>query len=125
MNKPQQCTHFQRLNNTIKPHRLTFQYQTYSMYGPPAEPGAKAVIRDSDESVGLIPRAIKEIFDRLLASRDIIDFSVYCSFVQVYNENLFDMLRYVTVCSWVTIFRRSNRHLCIGVGILLWPLLWR
>jgi hypothetical protein len=95
------------------------------MYGPPAEPGAKAVIRDSDESVGLIPRAIKEIFDRLLASKDIIDFSVYCSFVQVYNENLFDMLRYITVCSSVTIFRRSNRHLCIGVGILLWPLLWR
>lgn len=80
---------------TILNFTCTYYYQTYSMYGPPAEPGAKAVIRDSDVSVGLIPRAINEIFDRLLASRDIIDFSVYCSFVQVYNENLFDMLRYV------------------------------
>ena len=99
------------------------------MYGPPAEPGAKAVIRDSDESVGLIPRAIKEIFDRLLASnRDIIDFSVYCSFVQVYNENLFDMLRYVAEVAFLGCYHTStheNQSCASPTGILPWPLRWR
>lgn len=63
------------------------------MYGPPAAPGAKAVLRDSEDSVGLIPRAVSEIFEKVSANKDILSFSVYCSFVQVYNENLYDMLR--------------------------------
>ena len=63
------------------------------MYGPPVEAGAKAVLRDSDETVGLIPRAIGEIFHQLSNNTSILNYSIYCSFVQIYNENLFDMLR--------------------------------
>jgi hypothetical protein len=44
--------------------------------------------------MGLIPRAIEEIFD-LVHRRELADFQVHCSFVQIYNENLYDMLRYV------------------------------
>lgn len=79
------------------------------MYGPPVTEQAAAVLattnlhhapsssatRDAD-MVGLIPRAINEIFQMVsVPSPDIIQLSVYCSFVQIYNENLFDMLRCV------------------------------
>ncbi len=66
------------------------------MYGPPnsSTSSGQAGLRDS-EFMGLIPRAVNEIFDHLGSSarRETIDFKVYCSFVQIYNENLFDMLR--------------------------------
>eukprot|EP01034_Spumella_vulgaris_P022428 gene22428-28553_t len=65
------------------------------MYGPPnsSTSGGKAGLRDA-EFMGLIPRAVNEIFDLNARSRgETIDFKVYCSFVQIYNENLFDMLR--------------------------------
>lgn len=42
--------------------------------------------------MGLIPRAVDEIFE-LVNNRSITDFQVHCSFVQIYNENLYDMLR--------------------------------
>jgi hypothetical protein len=61
------------------------------MYGPPASVSSKGEREAS--SMGLIPRAIFEIFE-LAEKEEIIDYSVYCSFVQIYNENLFDMLRF-------------------------------
>ena len=63
------------------------------MYGPPNYNGVgKSFSRDNTEFLGLIPRAVSEIFE-MTKNKEIIDFSVYCSFVQIYNENLFDMLR--------------------------------
>lgn len=62
------------------------------MYGPPNYNGTgKSFARDT-EFLGLIPRAVNEIFE-IAKNKEIIEFSVYCSFVQIYNENLFDMLR--------------------------------
>ena len=65
------------------------------MYGPPnyaqLSSNGKAAPRDGD-MMGLIPRAVEEIFE-LVNNRSITDFQVHCSFVQIYNENLFDMLR--------------------------------
>jgi hypothetical protein len=75
------------------------------MYGPAnyaatASMGTSNVLTDGQnkpqqrnaEAMGLIPRAIDEIFE-LVNKRNITDFQVHCSFVQIYNENLFDMLR--------------------------------
>lgn len=42
--------------------------------------------------MGLIPRAIEEIF-QMVDDKKITEFQVHCSFVQIYNENLYDMLR--------------------------------
>ncbi len=66
------------------------------MYGPPNYAGTNKAVPRETEFLGLIPRAVNEIFE-ISKSKDILDFSVYCSFVQIYNENLFDMLRSVTV----------------------------
>ena len=64
------------------------------MYGPPNftsphNPGH--VGRDIDQ-LGVIPRAIHHLFEQAKAP-GILDFQVHCSFVQIYNENLYDMLR--------------------------------
>ena len=61
------------------------------MYGPPADYNNNSSYRDND-NMGLIPRAVNEIFE-LANSKEIIEYSIYCSFVQIYNENLYDMLR--------------------------------
>jgi hypothetical protein len=43
---------------------------------------------------GVIPRAIAGIFE-LSSSMEVLSLSVHCSFLQIYNEQLFDMLRYL------------------------------
>jgi hypothetical protein len=66
------------------------------MYGPAAEIDGNGRVshRSAGDSslVGVIPRAIQEIFD-LGQQKHVISFNVYCSFVQIYNEGLYDMLR--------------------------------
>jgi hypothetical protein len=46
---------------------------------------------ESDENfAGLIPRSIHHMFSRLYAGRKNV--SIYCSFLQMYNEKLIDLL---------------------------------
>eukprot|EP01031_Cornospumella_fuschlensis_P027528 gene27527-33250_t len=77
------------INATIFAYGQTGSGKTHSMYGPPNYINAHA--RETDQ-LGVIPRAINHIFE-LSKSAAIQDFTVHCSFVQLYNENLYDMLR--------------------------------
>jgi hypothetical protein len=79
------------------------------MYGPPTENGNRSLYNSTDTtttpidsiedststSIGLIPRTVQEIFKLAKLKTSILDFTVHCSFVQIYNENLYDMLRYL------------------------------
>ena len=90
-------------NSTIFAYGQTGSGKTHSMYGPPLTDARY----NNDEFIGLIPRAITEIFnmvESMSANNNnnnnnnsdepvVIQCAVYCSFVQIYNENLFDMLR--------------------------------
>ena len=83
-------------NSTIFAYGQTGSGKTHTMFGPPNDVGNNDMNRSkslsSTNMKGLIPRAIEEIFS-MSAQKQVISQSVYCSFVQIYNENLFDMLR--------------------------------
>jgi hypothetical protein len=81
-----------RYVNVRKRQIIVCNWQTYSMYGPPTPTGSR--VPQDFSVVGVIPRAITEIFD-LAQQASCIQLSVYCSCVQIYNENLYDMLRLV------------------------------
>jgi kinesin family protein 3/17 len=94
-NTVQSCTEsvLDGFNSTIFAYGQTGSGKTYSMYGPNIGIDSRAQgLGSQPENAGLIPRAISEIFE-LAKRKDTIQLSVYCSFVQIYNENLFDMLR--------------------------------
>ena len=46
---------------------------------------------NSSSERGIIPRCITDLFNKI--RQDEIGVSVYCSFVQIYNEKLFDLLQ--------------------------------
>ena len=66
--------------------------KTHTMFGPPDKDIYDGAQPLEDSSVGLIPRAISEIF-KLSINPEVLQFSVLCSFIQLYNENCYDMLR--------------------------------
>lgn len=45
-----------------------------------------------DDEMGVIPRAVSEIFDKIAALETDIDFTVNSSFVELYQEKLYDLL---------------------------------
>jgi Kinesin motor domain len=76
---------------------LSFSCKTYSMYGASSENDrlvAAGAMSGGGEGTqaGVIPRAIAGIFE-LSRSIEVLSLSVHCSFLQIYNEQLFDMLR--------------------------------
>ena len=99
-------------NSTIFAYGQTGSGKTHSMYGPPAitginnapTSGTATNVRTAHDSdlLGVIPRAIHEIFS-LASNPKVLEMNVYCSFVQIYNEQLFDMLRDASMNSPLTI----------------------
>jgi hypothetical protein len=68
--------------------------KTHTMFGPPGHLQNLSIGSKLHKSSGVIPRAIVDIFEGLASkSKGTNSAVVFCSFVQVYNENLFDMLR--------------------------------
>lgn len=57
------------------------------------ERNVKPVIKNND-NIGISIRAIKEVFDQAkkLTSNRARNIKVYCSFLQIYNEKIFDLL---------------------------------
>jgi kinesin family member 11 len=107
------------------------------MYGPP---NYMARTARNTELLGVIPRAIHHIFE-LSQQPGILDFQVHCSFVQIYNENLYDMLRLVhfpfislllMLCSLTHTHSLSvslclsvslSVYLCVGMSVCCLPVL--
>uniref|UniRef100_A0A914YQ57 Kinesin-like protein n=1 Tax=Panagrolaimus superbus TaxID=310955 RepID=A0A914YQ57_9BILA len=83
------------INGTIFAYGQTGSGKTYTMIGPDAlEPNVSTF---SDENRGIIPRALEDIFATLNAEvkkkPDSFKFSMKCSFLELYNERLYDLLQ--------------------------------
>ena len=63
--------------------------KTHTMMGPTAalEPGSPL-----ENERGIIPRAVRHIFGFIDAADKNIKFLVRCSYLEIYNENILDLL---------------------------------
>ena len=68
-------------NGTIFAYGQTGSGKTYTMSGG-----------DSWEERGLIPRVFSRLFESLRERNDQIEYQVYASYLEIYNENGFDLL---------------------------------
>ena len=103
-------------NCTVFAYGQTGSGKTYTMFGPQWEGSVQGSsmnmhqflkrngiqkreydFSEQNQHQGLIPRAIQLIFDRISneqdRSGDMNKFTVYCSILQIYNENLYDLLQ--------------------------------
>ncbi|OQR81939.1 kinesin, partial [Thraustotheca clavata] len=79
-------------NATLFAYGQTGSGKSYTMFGAEADisrfrPGL------AKSQAGIIPRAIKDIFAGMIKMSSEQECSLYCSFVQIYNENIYDLLR--------------------------------
>jgi kinesin family protein 11 len=78
-------------NCTVFAYGQTGTGKTFTMEG--GEMQNEAGIRwDSDPTIGIIPRALAQIFDTLREQADSLEYSVRVSFLELYNEEIFDLL---------------------------------
>lgn len=98
-------------NTTIFAYGQTGSGKTYTMFGPNWNDGeysgfTRKRIRKADRVTefmqtgnvsqqGVIPRSIHNIFEMasLVEQEEGIQFNIYCSFIQIYNEKLFDLFQ--------------------------------
>jgi kinesin family protein 3/17 len=82
-------------NSTLFAYGQTGSGKTHTMFGP--EDDARIFAPGPvPEVAGVIPRAVRAVFEgaaQLLGSGEAASVSVFCSFVQVYNETLYDLLQ--------------------------------
>ncbi|OQS01568.1 kinesin-like protein [Achlya hypogyna] len=81
-------------NATLFAYGQTGSGKSFTMFGAETDesryrPGL------AKSQAGIIPRAIKDIFAGMvkMTSGDGVDCALFCSFVQIYNENVYDLLR--------------------------------
>jgi hypothetical protein len=66
-------------NGTIFMYGQTTSGKTFTMLGTPNSPG-------------ILPCALRDIFNMINKEKDPSTFSVHCSYIEIYNENLHDLL---------------------------------
>ena len=50
------------------------------------------VTKEIQEKAGVIPQSIFYLFERLTCSKDVIEFNIKCSYLEIYNESVNDLL---------------------------------
>lgn len=81
----------QGFNSTIFAYGQTGSGKTYTIEGYSYDLKLKPIIT-ADEKVGVIPRLIRSIFNRIQAADKSVEYTVYVTFVQLYRENIYDLL---------------------------------
>ncbi|KRX01515.1 P-loop containing nucleoside triphosphate hydrolase [Pseudocohnilembus persalinus] len=71
----------QGFNGTVFAYGQTGSGKTYTMNGS-----------ETWQDRGIIPRTISYIYDQIEARQDDIEFNLYISFMEIYNENAYDLL---------------------------------
>lgn len=87
----------QGYNCTVLAYGQTGAGKTYSMLGPPnvtlragMANGTCSFHESPPQHIGIIPRALAELFQRGKEQGD--ELTVACSYLEVYNDRIFDLL---------------------------------
>ena len=80
--KPLITAAFEGINGTLFCYGQTSSGKTYTMEGIPTD----------DILMGIIPRMMQLIFDKISSGSQDIEFSVKCQYYQIYNEKIQDLL---------------------------------
>lgn len=80
----------QGYNCTIFAYGQTGTGKTFTMEGDRTDTGDFSW--EDDPLAGIIPRAMHQLFEQLSLMEDCAEFSVRVSFLEIYNEELFDLL---------------------------------
>ena len=80
-------------NGTLFAYGQTGSGKTYTVFGDEKYEQDVYGTGSVNEHMGIIPRAVRELFLHVKASPHRDNISVYCSFLQIYNEQVFDLLQ--------------------------------
>jgi kinesin family protein 3/17 len=88
-----ECTQsvLEGFNSTLFAYGQTGSGKSHTMFGPEGDGSLFRAGRIS-ERAGVIPRAIHEIFDTVREGK-MQEAVIFSSFIQIYNEHIFDLLR--------------------------------
>ena len=78
-------------NCTVFAYGQTGTGKTFTMEGGEMR-NENGISWDKDPTSGIIPRAMAQIFDNLMEQAESTEHSVRVSFLELYNEELFDLL---------------------------------
>ncbi|XP_028390814.1 kinesin-like protein KIF11-A isoform X2 [Dendronephthya gigantea] len=92
-------------NCTVFAYGQTGTGKTFTMEGEKSSEGGSW---DTEPQAGIIPRAMQQLFERLEAMPD-CEYSVRVSFLEIYNEDLFDLLGSTLDSQKLRIFEDSAR----------------
>ncbi|CAG9327811.1 unnamed protein product [Blepharisma stoltei] len=79
-------------NVTIFAYGQTGSGKTYTMEGYEYDKNLKPIIKVNNENVGVVPRVIKRLFEEIKNNSSNTEYTVYCTYIQVYKERIYDLL---------------------------------
>ena len=59
---------------------------------------------DDDKLKGIVPRMVDNIFDLIINSPEEIEFTVKCSFLEIYKERINDLLDCIKIIQYFSFF---------------------
>lgn len=78
-------------NSTVFAYGQTGSGKTFTLEGYSYDLKLRPIIT-SDERVGIIPRMIKSLFNKVKSYEGSIEYTIYVNFMQLYRENIYDLL---------------------------------
>jgi hypothetical protein len=105
------------LEQELGHHQQQQQQQTDASTNAGADPTSSS--SSSPAHAGVIPRSVARLFEQIEAKKlsdtsDNTTFSVHCSFLQIYNEKLYDLLSSMNQSSTLSIREAKNRSQSSG-----------
>lgn len=76
---------FAGFNATVLAYGQTGSGKTFTM-------GSGFTLGVSEDDLGIIPRVIRLIFEEELRRKEFAEFVIKCTFLEIYNEELIDLL---------------------------------